>query len=147
MTNNPLGSQYGTLIMSGWIGTDPRDRSDMPFLYLATPSDGSLGIRARDTMAKLAQALGFDPQPGSMTQQPNTGVYLTVTDDWVRVVMPSWAHVEHPGSPEIRRLARTKGQAVLTLSYLPLPSGVDIGTHKQHTIEQMACASGLVPVR
>lgn len=148
MTTNPLGSQYGTLTMYGWIGTDPRDDTDIAFLCLATPGDGSAGLKARDSMPLLAEAFGLDPKAGAMTQQPDNRLHLTITDDgWARLVTPSGAHIEHPGSPELRDLARGKGEVVLLLSYLPLPPGVETMAHADQTTDRMACAFGLVPVR
>ncbi|MEU8480992.1 hypothetical protein [Streptomyces hygroscopicus] len=148
MTANPLGSQYGTLIMYGWVGTDPRDGTDIAFLCLATPADGSLGLTARQTMTHVAEAFGFDPQPGSMTEQADSNLYLTFAEGaWARLVVPSGGHIEHPGNQELRQLARRKGEVVLVLSYLPLPPGVDNMAHADSTTDRMACAFGLIPVR
>jgi hypothetical protein len=145
--HNPLAGQYGQLIMSGWIGEDPRDGSDISFVYLGTPGDGATGAPAAEVMAAAASALGLNPRPGTMTEHPTGGTHLTFTaDGWAKLIFPNGENVQHPGSDEWRQIAQKRGTVVLALTYLPLPAGEDGLEHSTRTMNAGEFSLGLIPV-
>ncbi|MFC1418605.1 DUF5949 family protein [Streptacidiphilus cavernicola] len=145
---NPLTGLFGQLIMTGWIGEDPRDGTDIAFIYLGTPADGATGTPAAEAMAAAASALGLNPQPGSMTENPAASTHLTFTDDgWAQLSFPSGENVQHPGSLEWRTVAQHRGTAVLVLTYLPLLPGEDTTAHCDQALAAGQFTLGLIPVR
>jgi hypothetical protein len=145
---NPLTGFFGQIIMVGWIGVDPRDGTDINFVYLGTPADGATGATAPEVMAAAASALGLDPRPGTMTEHPTGGTHLTFTaDGWAKLVFPNGENVQHPGGDEWRQVAQKRGTAVLALTYLPFLAGEDALAHSERTTDSGQFSLGLIPVR
>lgn len=145
---DPISGQFGQLIMSGWVGEDPRDGRDISFVYLGTPGDGTTGASAAEVMPAVAQALGLNPQAGTMTEQPTADTHVKFTQDgWINLRFPNGQSVQHPGSPQWRKVARRRGQAVLALTYLPMVSAEGVEEHCDRSVERGAFSLGLVPVR
>lgn len=145
---NPLTGLFGQLIMTGWIGEDPRDGSDIAFVYLGTPADGATGATAAEVMSAAASALGLNPQPGTMTEDPTASTHLGfAADGWARLAFPNGESVQHPGSPQWRAVAEKRGQAVLALTYLPLLAGEGTEAHCDRTLAAGQFSLGLIPVR
>lgn len=145
---DPLAGRFGQLIMSGWIGEDPRTGGDIAFVYLGTPADGSTGATAAEVMPAVAEAVGLDPAPGTMTETPAADTHLRFTaDGWVDLRFPGGGGIQHPGSPEWRDIAQQRGQVVLALTYLPLASEVGVEEHCARSVAACAFSLGLIPVR
>jgi hypothetical protein len=144
---DPLHSLLGSLVMTGWIGTDPRDGSDIATVYLGTPGDGT--VPAEDIMPTVAALLGLDPQPGSMTMRPKTDTHVTfTTDGWIDLRFPGDVDgIQHPGDPEWQATAEQCGEVLLALTYLPMASGEDGEAHCERTVTASAFSLGLIPVR
>lgn len=51
----PIANLFGQLVMSGWIGVNPRDQRDMSFVYLGSPGGGALGLPVQEVMPMLAR--------------------------------------------------------------------------------------------
>lgn len=147
MTANPLSGVFGQLIMSGWVGTDPRDGRDIAFLYLGTPGDGASGAAASEVMPAVARALGLGSRPGSMTEHPTEDTHVTFTaDGWIDLRYPGGDGVQHPGSAEWRAVAEQRGEAVLTLTYLPMVSEQGADRHCDRSLAAGQVVLGLIPV-
>ena len=144
---DPLHSVLGSLIMTGWIGTDPRDGSDVATVYLGTPGDGK--VPAEDIMPTVAAALGLDPRPASMTMRPKAGTHVTFTEDgWIDLRFPGGEDgIQHPGDSEWRETAKQRGEVLLSLTYLPMTSDADGETHCGRSVAASAFSLGLIPVR
>lgn len=111
---DPIEGRFGQVVMTGWIGETPEGR-ESPYLMMGTPDD-----RAPVTMPLVAEALGLDPTPGSMTPVP-AAVRITLDGD-------RWISVRHAGAPftyrvseEWERMARQQRRVVLVLYLRPLP--------------------------
>lgn len=145
---DPLASLYGQLIMSGWIGTDPRSGRDIAFVYLGTPGDGTTGATAKKIMPAVAQTLGLNPTAGTMTETPTADTHVSFTPDgWIDLRFPNGEGVQHPGDFEWRQVAQNRGEAVLALTYLPLESAVGVEQHCDRSVDAGAFSLGLIPVR
>ncbi|MFF1547176.1 DUF5949 family protein [Streptomyces sp. NPDC058291] len=145
---NPLEGLFGQIIMSGWIGTDPRDGQDIAFVYVGTPGDGSTGATASEVMPAVAKVLGLNPQAGTMTEQPSADTHVTFTaDGWIDLRFPNGEGVQHPGSAEWRAVAQRRGEVVLTLTYLPLSSALGVEEHCDRSVDAGQFSLGLVPVK
>lgn len=147
MVSNSFDPRFGSLVMYGWIGTDPRNGSEIPFLCLATPGDGARDLAVEEAMSLVAKVFGMNPQRGAITDQPDAGLHLELRGDgWLTLVGPGGLVIGHPGSREMRELMRERGEAVLVLSYVPMPAGMDHALHADATGEG-GCVLTLVPVR
>ncbi|OPC76962.1 hypothetical protein B4N89_40950 [Embleya scabrispora] len=137
---------YARVVMSGEAGPDRRDGGEALFVYLSTL--GGAGHRAHRTMPLLAEALGLDPRPNSMTEHPGAGARLTLASDRrIRLETGDGArHFEGTVDREFVRVATAVAHVVLIVSYLPLPSGVDPSAHIDHTLDQARCSSGRIPL-
>ncbi|MFH0246036.1 DUF5949 family protein [Streptomyces sp. HK10] len=144
--NAPLGGRFGQLIMSGWIGTDPRNGDDIAFLYLGTPGNGSLGAPTADAMQAVARELGLNPRPRTMTEKLAADTHVTFTDGWIDLRFPNGEHVQHPGSTELRQVAQRRGELVLMLTYLPMRPAVGVEDHSDQSMNSGQFTLGLVPV-
>lgn len=143
---NPIAGLFGQLIMSGWVGQDPRDGRDIAFVYLGTPGDGASGAAAGEVMPAVASALGLDPTPGTMTEKPTADTHVKFTrDGWIDLRIPGGEGLPHPGSPEWRRVARRRRQVVLALTYLPLLSAEGVEAHCDRSVDAGAFSLGLIP--
>jgi hypothetical protein len=143
-----LAGLFGQLIMSGWIGTDPRDGRDAVFVYLGTPADGTTGATAAEVMPAVAAALGLNPQAGTMTERPTAGTHVTFTaDGWIDLRFPNGEGVQHPGSREWRAVAKRRGEAVLAVTHLPLLSETGVEEHCDRSVDAGLFSLGLIPVR
>lgn len=144
---DPLAGFFGQLIMSGWIGTDPRNGQDIAFVYLGTPGDGAVGAAAGEAMPAVAAALGLDPKAGTMTEQPTATTHVTFTaDGWIDLRFPNGDGVQHPGGREWKKVAERRGEVVLALTYLPLKSEVGVEEHCDRSVDAGQFSLGLIPV-
>ena len=145
---DPLSGLFGQLVMSGWVGTDPRDGQDIAFVYLGTPADGATGAPAAEVMPAVASALGLNPQPGTMTEKLTADTHVTFTPDgWIDLRFPNGEGVQHPGGQEWRAVAEQRAEVVLALTYLPLVSEVGVEEHCDRSVDAGRFSLGLVPVR
>ncbi|MEU7322709.1 DUF5949 family protein [Streptomyces griseoviridis] len=145
---NPLAALFGQLVLSGWIGTDPRTGDDIAFLYLATPGDGSTGAEASEVMPLAAQALGLNPNAGTMTEKPTADTHVTLTPDgWIDLRFPNGDGVQRPSSPEWRTTAEQRGEVVLALTYLPMDPLTAPEVHCDRSVDVGQFSLGLIPVR
>ena len=118
--SDPVEGVYGQLVINGWIGQSP-DGDDFANLLLATPDE-----RAPHTMPLVAEALGINPQPGSMTTEPtNARVCL---DGGLWITLDAGDAGRHPGrvSEEWEQVARDRGRVLLSVAYRPLPPNADV---------------------
>jgi len=145
---DPMSGLFGQLIMSGWIGTDPRNGQDIAFLYLGTPGDGTTGAPAAEVMPAAAAALGLNPQGGTMTEQPSADTHVTFTPQgWIDLRFPNGDGVQHPGNAPWRAVAEQRGQVVLAVTYLPLKSELGVEEHCDRSVDADQISLGLVPVK
>lgn len=145
---DPLAGLLGQIIMSGWIGTDPRNGQDIAFVYLGTPADGATGAKAEEVMPAVAAALGLNPQAGTMTEKPSIDTHVTfTTDGWIDLRFPNGDGVQHPGGREWRAVAERRAEAVLALTYLPLKSQIGVEEHCDRSVDAGKFSLGLIPVR
>lgn len=127
---DPISGLLGQLVCGGWIGEDPRDGSDLAFLFCATPGDGALGVPAAQAMALFAEGMGVDPRPGAVTLDPPAASRLEVRPGgWVALLIDDRTVVERPTSPDWIATALTVGHVAIGLAYTALPPGVPVEQH------------------
>ena len=144
---DPTAGLFGTLVLSGWIGTDPRDGREVPFAYLSTPGNGATGAPARQTMPAVATTMGLDARPGAVTEKVVDGAHLEITaDGWAALVLGDSRQV-HPMSAEWRAMALDRGFVVLVVAYLEQRSTEDSWQHYERCLAERrpALSLGLIP--
>ncbi|MFI1586249.1 hypothetical protein [Embleya sp. NPDC020630] len=135
---------YGRVIMPGTVGPNRRDGGEAPFVYLSTLSGA--GHRAHRTMPLLAEALGLDPRPNSTTEHPGAGARVTLASDQRLETGDSATHFEATVDPGFVRVATAVAHVVLIVSYLPLPPGVDLKAHIDHSLDWGRFSMGRIPL-
>lgn len=105
----PIANLFGQLVMSGWIGVNPRDQRDMSFVYLGSPGGGALGLPAQEVMPMLAEALGLNPTPGALTEAPTADTHLRLGSFGAELRYPGGTSAPHPVSDEWRQVAARRG--------------------------------------
>ena len=134
----PPGSspRLGTLAMTGWIGTDPRDGTDIPFLLLYSPGYGE-GGSASSSRALLEVFTRWGVLPGSAHETAPTlpaaeapvDVLLAGREVTVRGIpgfppnRPAPGFLTRPVSQDWRQTALRKRVCVLAVVARPWPEG------------------------
>lgn len=122
-----ISGLLGQLVCGGWIGEDPRDGSDLAFLYLATPGDGALGLPAARAMTLIAETMGIDPRQGAVTLDPPATTTVEVrAGGWAALVVNGETVAERPTSAEWVATACAVGRVAVGLAYTALPADVPV---------------------
>jgi hypothetical protein len=152
----PLGplfdpSQFGGIALTGWVGENPEDGRDYPFLLLYTTGGGDLGPDAAPgTMTAVLAAQGL--RVGELLRGPDqvatTTARIVVTDAAVELRMGDDQELvasTHIGD-EWASVARTRREALLTACVHPAPrvltdlAQVDALMHDPKTLRSSAYA-------
>jgi Family of unknown function (DUF5949) len=141
---DPTTGFLGSIQWGGWIGVDPRDDTDVSFVYLATPGDGTLGMSASNVMPLVAQSLGFDPRPGSVTLRPAALVRLVLEPDgWATLTLDDRTLCTRPVPDDWRATAQTVGHIVVAIAHQAIPPGLEPHEHAETSAD---ASIGLVTV-
>lgn len=116
---DPIDGVLGQLVLTGWIGETPEGRWS-PYLMFTTPDP-----RAPDTMPIVADVLGMNPTPGTMTPTPEHARVTLDGDRWVTVHAAGGFTWPYRVSEEWEQLAREQARVVVSVAYRPMKSGVD----------------------
>lgn len=127
---DPISGLLGQLVCGGWIGEDPRDGSDLAFLFFATPGDGAAGVSAFAAMTLVAESMGIDSRPGAVTLDPPATTRVELRPGrWAALVIDGETVAERPVSPDWATTARAVGRVAIGLALSELPAGMPVEQH------------------
>ena len=81
--------------------------------------------RAPHTMPIVAEALGMNPQPGTMTPSPEHARVTLDGEMWITVHAAGGVTWPYRVSQEWEDLAREQLRVVISVAYRPMPTGVN----------------------